>query len=279
MANWVSVGAHVKQERWYSTRQSGGSHWSICTDDCAPCTCRFKRVWGDLEGFQLLAFNGEIKSFNSGRGTNFKRPLCPSALQLFSVCVPFPPHWLCLQGAFSGPRGAVVEIDAWPFGSYMQRPTLIMSDSLGRLHKIIITQQWSELPHWHFHTTSDLSGDLWGHDQGQGSERAPLISQRMQPLLPLPPLLCILPCSPHSFIFLIISVSVCPAHSSSPFGPNWVIPSPRCVKKETRKSIGKIPESHPKSKCFSQTRSLTNGDGWATKWDVFGGFLEQFYAG
>lgn len=71
----------------------------------------------------------------------------------------------------------MAEIDAWPFGSCRPRPTLIMSDSQGRLHKIIITQQWSELPHWHFHTTSDLSGNLRGHDQGRGSERAPLISQ------------------------------------------------------------------------------------------------------
>lgn len=213
MANWVSVVAHVKQERWYSASQSGGSHWSIHSDDCAACTCRFERVWGDLEGFQLLAclfiaVSGEIKSFNSGRGANFKQPLCPSALQLFFVCVPFPPHWLCLQGAFSGPRGAVVEIAAWPFGSYRQRPTLIMSDSLGRLHKIIITQQWSELPHWHFHTTSDLSGALWGHDQGQGSGRAPLISQRMQPLLPLPLLLWILPCFPPP-ILSFSSSSLC----------------------------------------------------------------------
>lgn len=50
-----------------------------------------------------------------------------------------------------------------------------MSDRLGRLHKIIITQHWSELPHWHFHTTSDPCSNLWGHDQGQGSARAPVI--------------------------------------------------------------------------------------------------------
>ncbi|TNN80389.1 hypothetical protein EYF80_009413 [Liparis tanakae] len=41
-----------------------------------------------------------------------------------------------------------------------QGATLIMSDRLGRLHKIIITQQWSESPQWHFHTTSDLWGNL-----------------------------------------------------------------------------------------------------------------------
>ena len=56
-----------------------------------------------------------------------------------------------------------------------------MSDRLGRLHKIIITQQWSELPHWHFHTTSDLCGNLGGHYQGQGSARAPVIGQLVGP--------------------------------------------------------------------------------------------------
>lgn len=56
-------------------------------------------------------------------------------------------------------------------GSCRQRATLIMADRLGRLHKIIITQQWSESPRWHFHTTSDLWGNLRGHDQGQGSAR------------------------------------------------------------------------------------------------------------
>lgn len=56
-----------------------------------------------------------------------------------------------------------------------------MSDRLGRLHKIIITQQWSESPQWHFHTTSDLWGNLWGHDQGQGSARASVIMELAGP--------------------------------------------------------------------------------------------------
>lgn len=103
--------------------------------------------------------------------------------------------------------------DAWPFGSYRQITTLIMSDSLGRLHKIIITQQWSELPHWHFHTTSDLCSDLRGHDQGQGSGRAPLISQHTQSLLPLPPRLYILPCVFPPFFYFPHHLCVCLSHT------------------------------------------------------------------
>lgn len=51
-------------------------------------------------------------------GYHIKQPFCPSAFPLLSVCVPFPPpHWLCLQGAFSGPCVAGLEMDAWPLGA------------------------------------------------------------------------------------------------------------------------------------------------------------------
>lgn len=99
----------------------------------------------------------------------------------------------------------------WPFGGCRQRPTLITADSLGRLHKIIITQQWSELPPRHFHTTSDPGGNLRGHDQGQGSGEGPSDQPAHQPLLPLPPFLCVgsfySPLLLSYFIFLIICLS------------------------------------------------------------------------
>lgn len=51
-------------------------------------------------------------------GYHIKQPFCPLAFPLLSVCVPFPPpHWLCLQGAFSGPCVAGLEMDAWPLGA------------------------------------------------------------------------------------------------------------------------------------------------------------------
>lgn len=57
---------------------------------------------------------------NPDRATGYeiKQPFCPLAFPLFSVCVPFPPaHWLCLQGAFSRPCVAGLEMDVWPLGA------------------------------------------------------------------------------------------------------------------------------------------------------------------
>lgn len=206
-------------------------------------------------------------NFNTGRGIKLSSPPILH-LSYFSLFVSLF-HWLCLRGAFSGPCVAVLQIDVWPFGSCRQRPTLIMSDSRGRLRKIIITKQWSELPHSHFHTTSDLSANLPGHDQGQGSERAPLISQLTNPgffllsffYFPHHLCVCLSVCLSASLpACLSFFLSVCPVHSSSPVGPNWVISSPgSCEKRKQEKSIGKIGESLWKSKCFPQTRSPING--------------------
>lgn len=51
-------------------------------------------------------------------GYHIKQAFCPLAFPLLSVCVPFPlPHWLCLQGAFSGPCVAGLGMDSWPLGA------------------------------------------------------------------------------------------------------------------------------------------------------------------
>lgn len=118
-----------------------------------------------------------------------------------------------------------------------------MSDRLGRLHKIITTQQWSESPQWHFHTTSDLRCDLPGHDQGQGSARASVISMIASPswlfFLPPPPPLSSLW---SSFFPLPLFVSVKPRLSfARHFQVRHLFPW-ECKRENKRKSIEKMSE-------------------------------------
>lgn len=144
-------------------------------------------------------------------------------------------------------------------GSCRQSATLIMSDRPRRPYKIIIAQQWSESPQWHFHTTYDLCPNPRGHDQCQGSERASVIHETKDPsTLVLFSLHFLL----HLFFFNspffssphLISVSLSLTLSFS--GPDRLRhPIPwECKKESKRKSIGKMSEDlgvPSKTECIS----------------------------